>query len=436
MWKVFEISVNLFQVIIIIQTITKYLGTKYVNWKGKLSSIIAVLILFVELNYVNTQTIFEGLAIVIPILITFIYALVALQGSWKKKLYCSALIMIFIIGVTSVTLNLIGILSGDSYLTLVEKQNGVRIISLVIIQVLIFYTTRIFIYRKDDDVGELPWDMWLITIIIPMISIVILTFVLEISINTTNAFRDSGLKMAIFASLGIFLTNILIYLMYIKLKKDTSERIEYELLKQRYDIQEQNIKDIKLLYSHLQKVKHDVKHHINLLKILLKNNKTSEALKYLSEYSELDFSANQDTIFCDNMIINYIINTKTKIMEKNSIKFYCDICENIGGISDIDLNIILGNLLDNAIEACNKEIVDEKEINLSIYKKASYLVIAVYNTFTGNLENLYHMQTTKKNQEEHGFGLESVKDCLKKYNGTLNIESDNSRIVIKCLLEL
>ena len=179
MWKVFEISVNLFQVIIIIQTITKYLGTKYANWKGKLSSIIAVLILFVELNYVNTQTIFEGLAIVIPILITFIYALVALQGSWKKKLYCSALIMIFIIGVTSVTLNLIGILSGDSYLTLVEKQNGVRIISLVIIQVLIFYTTRIFIYRKDDDVGELPWDMWLITIIIPMISIVILNSQLE-----------------------------------------------------------------------------------------------------------------------------------------------------------------------------------------------------------------------------------------------------------------
>lgn len=436
MWKLFEISVNLFQVIIIIQTITKYLGAKYANWKGKLSSIIAVLILFVELNYVNTQTIFEGLAIVIPILITFIYAIVALQGSWKKKLYCSVLIMIFIIGVTSVTLNLIGILSGDSYLSLVEEQNGVRIISLIIIQVLIFYTTRIFIYKRDDDVGELPWDMWLITIIIPMISIVILTFVLEISINTTNAFRDSGLKMAIFASLGIFATNILIYLMYIKLKKDTSERIEYELLKQRYDIQEQNIKDIKLLYSHLQKVKHDVKHHINLLKILLENNKTSEALKYLSEYSELDFSANQDTIFCDNMIINYIINTKTKIMEKNSIKFYCDISENIGGISDLDLNIILGNLLDNAIEACNKEIVDEKEINLSIYKKASYLVIAVYNTFTGNLDNLYHMQTTKKNKEEHGFGLESVKDCLKKYNGTLNIESDNSRIVIKCLLEL
>ena len=90
-------------------------------------------------------------------------------------------------------------------------------------------------------------------IIIPIISIVVLAFILEISTNTTENFRNKGVQMAVFASMGIFLINILIYLMYMKLKREMAKKMEYELLKQRYDIQEKNIKDIKQLYSHLQK---------------------------------------------------------------------------------------------------------------------------------------------------------------------------------------
>ena len=89
MWDCFEISVNLFQVIVIIQTITKYLGCKFGGLKSTACKIIFTIILFVELNYVNTKMFFEGIAIVIPIGIIFLYAVITLQGSWKKKLYCS-----------------------------------------------------------------------------------------------------------------------------------------------------------------------------------------------------------------------------------------------------------------------------------------------------------------------------------------------------------
>lgn len=414
MWDVFEISVNLFQVTIIIQTITNYLGSRYTDLKGKILGALAVAILFIELNYINEKVNFEGLAIIVPIFITFIYAVIALRGSWKKKLYCSVLIMIFIIGITTVVMNFMGILFDRTYVDLIEEKNNIRIISLVIIQVLIFYITRIFLHKRSEDVGELSWDMWIITIIIPIVSIMILAFVLEISINTIDEFRDSGIKMAILVSMGIFVTNISTYLMYIKLKKDTAEKIEYELLKQRYNIQERNIEDVKQLYSRLQKTKHDVKHHINLLIILLEKNRTEEALDYLIEYSKSIYSAKRDKIFCNNMIINYIINLKIQVMEEANIRFYCDICENIDGVSEVDLNIILGNLLDNAIEGCEK-LKEEREIALSIYRKACYLVVRVENTFLGNIDSLLKFQTTKKNNKEHGFGLLSVKDILEKY---------------------
>ena len=417
MWDCFEISVNLFQVIVIIQTITKYLGCKFGGLKSTACKIIFTIILFVELNYVNTKMFFEGIAIVIPIGIIFLYAVITLQGSWKKKLYCSVLIMAFIVAVTSIVLNIAGILGGYTYINLIKEQNEVRMISLLIIQVLIFYITRIYLYNKDVDVGEVSWDIWLMNIIIPIISIVVLAFILEISTNTTENFRNKGVQMAVFASMGIFLINILIYLMYMKLKREMAKKMEYELLKQRYDIQEKNIKDIKQLYSHLQKVKHDVKHHINLLKILLEKREIDKAITYLLKYSDFEYSIQQDAIFCANTIINYIINAKTQEMKKKNIQFYCDICESIKGVSDVDLNIVLGNLLDNAIEACEK-VDGIREIALSIYRRASYLIIVVKNAYTGELSGLYSLKTTKRNPKDHGIGLQSIKAILENYKAS------------------
>lgn len=214
-----------------------------------------------------------------------------------------------------------------------------------------------------------------------------------------------------------------------------TKKIEYELLKQKCYIQEQNIKDIKKLYSNLQKIKHDIKHHLNLLQILLEKSENDEALTYLLKYTEFENSIQRDTVFCSNMIINYIINGKTQEMKRKNIKFYCDICEDIRGVSDVDMNIILGNLLDNAVEAC-ENVTGIREITFSIYRKVSYLIISVKNTYTGDLESLYMHKSTKKNKKEHGVGLQSVKEILEKYNGKLSIENDDKQVIIKCLMEI
>lgn len=435
MWEYIEIAVNLFQVVVIMQTITKYLGSKFGRLKEWICASIFTVILFIELMYVNSRVYFEGVAIAIPIGIIYIYALISLEGSWKKKLYSSVLIMFFVVGITSIVLNLIGIVGDYTYVNLIKEQNEARLIALFIIQILIFCVTRIYLYNKDVDVGEVSWDIWLMNIIISIISIVVLTFMLEISLNTTEKFRNKGIQMAVFASIGIFLINILIYLMYIKLKLAMAKKIEYELLKQQCEIQEKNIKDIKQLYSNFQKAKHDIKHHLNLLKTMLEKSESDEALKYLLNYTEFENSVLQDTIFCSNMIINYIINSKMLEMQKKNIHFYCDICDDITGITDVDVNIILGNLLDNAIEAC--EIVEDvKEISLSIYIRASYLVIIVRNTYRGNLEGLYTLTSTKKKQKEHGIGLRSVKDILKNYQGKLIIDNDEKQVMLKCIIGL
>lgn len=137
MWEYIEIAVNLFQVVVIMQTITKYLGSKFDRLKELICASIFTVILFIELMYVNSRVYFEGVAIAIPIGIIYIYALISLEGSWKKKLYSSVLIMLFVVGITSIVLNLIGIVGDYTYVNLIKEQNEARLIALFIIQILI-----------------------------------------------------------------------------------------------------------------------------------------------------------------------------------------------------------------------------------------------------------------------------------------------------------
>ena len=73
MWRVIELAVNLFQSIIVIETITRYLQVRYEDFRRKIFPVIAVIVIFIELSYINHKMKFEGLAIVIPIIIMYVY---------------------------------------------------------------------------------------------------------------------------------------------------------------------------------------------------------------------------------------------------------------------------------------------------------------------------------------------------------------------------
>ena len=106
------------------------------------------------------------------------------------------------------------------------------------------------------------------------------------------------------------------------------------------------------------------------------------------------------------------------------------------GVEDIDLNIVLSNLLDNAIEACEKESCEKKEIYLSLHKRAGYLVIIVENTFYGSVKYLQQSYTSIAYKNNHGYGLVSVKDILEKNNGRLQILYEDRKICMKAIMEI
>lgn len=436
MWEAIELAVNLFQSIIVIETITRYLQVKYEDCRGKIFLVIAIAAIFIELSYVNQKTHFEGLAILIPIAIMYSYALVTLKGSWKKKLYSCIFVMVLVIGISSITMNVISFVSGYSYQSLVEAEGSLRLLILCIVQILIFYATRIFIRQRTKDMGKISLKIWGIILAIPIFSIIVLSTLIEMSFHI-DYLKDTNVNaMLIMASFGIMSLNILTYIIFIKLRQDSVKMLEYEVLRERYCVQEKSAGEIRNLYNQLQKVRHDMKHHLNVLLNFVNDEKYDEMRNYLKQYADsFDFLHNK-IVFCNNDILNYVINSRLINMEKEKIDFRYDICDKVEGIEEIDLNIVLCNLLDNAIEACEKETCQRKEIYLSLHKRAGYLIIIVENTFYGSMKYLEESSTSKVDKRNHGYGLLSVKDILEKYNGRLQVLKEDEKICMKAIMEI
>ena len=97
--------------------------------------------------------------------------------------------------------------------------------------------------------------------------------------------------------------------------------------------------------------------------------------------------------------------------------------------NDADICVILGNCLDNSIEAvCKLDDVSKREVNVDLVYRKKGLLIKISNPFSGDIkkDTNRNLVTTKADKENHGMGLCSVKNAVSKYNGAMNISTDNS----------
>ena len=107
-WMIFEFVVNLFQSAIVLQTIRAILKDKRTGKKANLAYILFVAVLFLELSFVNFMVPFEGIGIIISILIIYIYSLLNLKGTFMQKMFWSIFVMLLIMGITTVVLSIEG----------------------------------------------------------------------------------------------------------------------------------------------------------------------------------------------------------------------------------------------------------------------------------------------------------------------------------------
>lgn len=435
-WMIFELVVNLFQSAIVLQTIRAILKDKRTGKKANLAYILFVAILFLELSFVNFIVSFEGIGIIISILIIYIYSLINLKGTFMQKMFWSIFVMLLIMGITIVVLSIEGCIIGKGYLNLVIQKDLYRFVGVVIIQIVLFYLTRFMIKRaKKDSTYSLKWNEWFVLLIIPVISIFTMSFVSLIIINIEDQLSPMQHIFSILSILGILMTNSLVYVLYVNMQKDHAKQLEYSILQQAFKSQEKSVEETKILYQSVRSIRHDLKQHFQVALTMLHSGKINEAVDYMEKYNDTVLDGISNKVFCDNDVVNYIINSKSKICSDRHIKIYIYIANEIPEFSDLDLCVLLGNALDNAIEGVSGE--GNNEIYLELRNVDNFFMISVKNTIINSvLEDNPNLISTKNEKEVHGLGVLSMKEVVQKYNGSIEFYESDNKFCCDMLLDI
>ncbi len=435
-WMIFELVVNLFQSAIVLQTIRAILKDKRTGKKANLAYILFVAILFLELSFVNFIVPFEGIGIIISMLIIYIYSLINLKGTFMQKMFWSIFVMLLIMGITIVVLSIEGCIIGKGYLNLVIQKDLYRFVGVVVIQIVLFYLTRFMIKRtKKDSTYSLKWNEWFVLLIIPVISIFTMSFVSLIIINIEDQLSPMQHIFSILSILGILMTNSLVYVLYVNMQKDHAKQLEYSILQQAFKSQEKSVEETKILYQSVRSIRHDLKQHFQVALTMLHSGKINEAVDYMEKYNDTVLDGISNKVFCDNDVVNYIINSKSKICSDRHIKIYIYIANEIPEFSDLDLCVLLGNALDNAIEGVSGE--GSNEIYLELRNVDNFFMISVKNTIINSvLEDNPNLISTKNEKEVHGLGILSMKEVVQKYNGSIEFYESDNKFCCDMLLDI
>lgn len=188
--------------------------------------------------------------------------------------------------------------------------------------------------------------------------------------------------------------------------------------------------------DNIRYVRHDLKNHLITIKGYILKNENEEAIKYIDSLLENGGLQNTDKIQSGNIAVDAVMNNKIKTAENMNVEIipHVLIPEDIY-VDAATICVILGNLLDNAIEAASKLSDDRKIYSDIIYHKGA-LVINIKNGYDGKLSKNKHGKfiTSKKNPENHGFGMSSVKNAVKKYDGSITISTENHEFITTVVL--
>jgi len=225
--------------------------------------------------------------------------------------------------------------------------------------------------------------------------------------------------------LGIMAINVILYFMITEISKNHAIESENALLRQRNFYQIKYAENIKNLDEEIQHIQHDLNHSLNVIDILLSEKKYEQAISYLHTYIK-ENNLKESYIKTNNDFVNAIINSKMTLAKSRGIKIFCTTTSDFGEIKDIDLCNLLGNLLDNSIEACQAVKKKEKSIELKIFSNGNGVIIDIKNSIESSvLAHNPELKTNKKDSNSHGYGIINIKNIVKKYNGKIDYYEEN-----------
>lgn len=352
---------------------------------------------------------FTGLFTMIIFLTLFVRRLVR----FKNSKICTYIVTIMLIAdFLALALQLTGIFMLSS---------AARIIDILTILSLSFLTGQIF-YEGFFDGNKNAAKLF------PPIAVLFTASVAEV----INYVFSLTIKNTILFQIGIFIFMVFITITGIQFiseifsLKQNEKELEFEVKLMKMQISQREKEQLKQLkmQEHFNNERHDLRHKLEILKNYGEKQDFEKLCEYIDSMTE-NLNDCFDTRYCSNDAVNAVVCQYASIAEKNGINLTIslDVPTHSEKISDIDLCVIFGNLLENAIEACNAMEKGEKFIKLISNHHLSKLIITMDNSFNGVFIKKNGVIISSKD-DSVGLGVSSVETLAKGHGGSSHFEPD------------
>lgn len=420
LWIVFEILINLFEGWLYVF----FLQRKLIQSPNRSTR---------EFNLASVSTIiavaaFYSFYIWFPIpitdsvvfLITFIYSLYVFNAKWYVSLFWNAVVGLIAVSITNLTSSLFINVAGISWDSLIAPST-LRL-SFVLLGNIILFVVLYTVSQMHPHQELMSWFSLLLFIILNIIAL--LAMEMQYNLSWQKAVPQKPVLVTVFCLLFI-ISGLLI--LFELLSSKAKEKADLELQIKTSDLKETHLNEIRSLYQNILELRHDMKHQLNTLQAMIEEGKIEESSVFLKS---LRIAAMPVSYLTGCVAVDALLSTKVAYMKQFGIEFdYSPYPLNELPISEPSFCAIVGNLLDNAIEAICRlpDQYIEKRIHFSFSRSRDVLYITCSNpTDNKPLQTYGTTFFSSKRKHSSGYGISSIIHIVEQAEGMYSFKKKDS----------
>lgn len=283
------------------------------------------------------------------------------------------------------------------------------------------------IRNMRDNIALKHWDL---LIFLPIITVIVMFIMITADIQN----RYVGVTV----SVGMILLNLIVFYICDELVGAYTRLEEGAIVERQLESYSNQLDVIMKSEEKVRGLRHDLKHHLNELLLMAEADRAADIRDYVRDMQvymtyerEYASSGNTDIDSLINLMLDKAKNELENVKCKVSVPQEID-------IPSFDWNIILGNLLDNAISAAKES--DDKFLQIKISYQRGILFISIKNSYSGTRMKAGDRYITTKSYDRtdrtqvHGMGIQNVKRIVEKYNGSIELSDENGIFDVKVLM--
>lgn len=395
---------DIFQLLILFSFMEKMLERKYkkyityVVWIG-MFIIDEVVVYFSDSSYLN-------LAIYFIILICNTFLLY--DGSFKSKMLVIIFVDVFSAISETVVFVIISMLFNVTDDIFMLGSASAKILECVMLRV-------VMLINKDRKNMEIGFRLWASVLAIPIVTDVIL--MVQYYIN--DGFHNTVYEVLLYTLYLII--NYVAFSMFDDIQQVMLLKNENKLLEQQRGYYLKQCEQVQKLWEDMREFRHNIKNQYVSEQVMLSNGDYEELEQ---RYRAMIDFIQSEVLYASsgNLYIDSIINYKLSVIQDLNTSIKCNLLipKELPVNSD-DMIVILGNLLDNSIDALKEVSNKEKQFQLKLVYDEPNLILLISNTYEGKRrsDTMNNYLTTKDNKDMHGIGLKSVKKIVDNYKGRI-----------------